>query len=108
MTFNEVLGLVVALENLGFKVTEEGFSYKAGSRVWHVYVDVNMSDDWSKAYVSYDKYMCDGDENEIYSKVSYTLPVERLVDVLTYEFDFTPHKKEHYRKIAEIQAKKGL
>ena len=108
MTFNEVLGLVVALENLGFKVTEEGFSYKAGSRVWHVYMDVNMSDDWSKAYVSYDKYMCDGDENEIYSKVSYTLPVERLVDVLTYEFDFTPHKKEHYRKIAEIQAKKGL
>ena len=108
MTFNDILGLVIALEDLGFDVTETGFSYKAGFRTWHVYVDIKMSDDWSKAYVSYDKYMCDGDENEIYSKVSYTLPVERLVDVLTYEFDFTPHKKEHYRKIAEIQAKKGL
>ena len=93
MTFNDVLGLVVALEDLGFEVTKTGFSYKAGSCVWHVYMDINMSDDWSKAYVSYDKYMWDGDEIEISSKVSYTLPVERLVDVLTDEFDFTPHKK---------------
>ncbi len=37
--------------------------------------------------------MWDGDEIEISSKVSYTLPVERLVDVLIDEFDFTPHKK---------------
>ena len=93
MTFNDVLSLVIALEDLGFEVTETGFSYKAGSCVWHVYVDINMSDDWSKAYVSYDKYMWDGDEIEISSKVSYTLPVERLVDVLTDEFNFTPHKK---------------
>lgn len=93
MTFNEVLGLVVALEDLGFEVTKTGFSYKAGSCVWHIYVDVKMSADWSIAYVSYDKYMWDGDEIEISSKVSYTLPVERLVDVLTDEFDFTPHKK---------------
>ena len=54
MTFNNVLNLVVALEDLGFEVTETGFSYKAGSCVWHIYVDVKMSDDWSKAYVSYD------------------------------------------------------
>ena len=93
MTFNDVLGLVVALEGLGFEVTETGFSYKAGSCVWHIYVDVKMSDDWSKAYVSYDKYMLDGDEIAISSKVSYTLPIERLVDVLTDEFNFTPHKK---------------
>lgn len=93
MTFNDVLGLVIALEGLGFEVTETGFSYKAGSCVWHIYVDVKMSDDWSKAYVSYDKYMWDGDEIEISSKVSYTLPIERLVDVLTDEFDFTPRKK---------------
>ena len=93
MTFNDVLGLVVALEDLGFEVTKTGFSYKAGSCVWHLYVDINMNDDWSKAYVSYDKYMRDGDEIEISSKVSYTLPVERLVDVLTDEFDFTPRKK---------------
>ena len=93
MTFNDVLGLVVALEDLGFEVTKTGFSYKAGSCVWHRYVDIKMSDDWSEAYVSYDKYMWDGDEIEISSKVSYTLPVERLVDVLTDEFDFTPHKK---------------
>ena len=93
MTFNDVLGLVVALEDLGFEVTETGFSYKAGSYFWHRYVDIEMSDDWSEAYVSYDKYSWDGDEPEIVSKVSYTLPVERLVDVLTDEFDFTPHKK---------------
>ena len=93
MTFNEVLDLIVALEDLGFKVTKTGFSYKKGISTWHIYVDVKMNDDWSKAYVSYDKYMWDGDEIEISSKVSYTLPVERLVDVLTDEFDFTPHKK---------------
>ena len=93
MTFNEVLGLVVVLEDLGFEVTEAGFSYKAGSCVWHRYVDIKMSDDWSEAYVSYDKYSWDGDEIEISSKVSYTLPIERLVNVLTDEFDFTPHKK---------------
>ena len=93
MTFNEVLGLVVALEDLGFEVTKTGFSYKVGFRTWHVYVDIKMSADWSKAYVSYNKYMWDGDEIEISSKVSYTLPVERLVDVLTDEFDFTTHKK---------------
>ena len=93
MTFNDVLSLVIALEDLGFEVTETGFSYKAGSCVWHIYVDVKMNNDWSKAYVSYDKYMWDGDEIEISSKVSYTLPVERLVDVLTDEFDFTQHKK---------------
>ena len=78
---------------MGFEVTETGFSYKAGSCVWHIYVDIKMSNDWSKAYVSYDKYMWGGDEIEISSKVSYTLPVERLVDVLTDEFDFTLHKK---------------
>ena len=93
MTFNEVLGLIVALESLGFEVTETGFSYKVGFRTWHVYVDIKMSADWSKAYVLYDKYIQDGDKIEISSKVSYTLPVERLVDVLTDEFDFTPHKK---------------
>ena len=93
MTFNEVLDLIVALEDLGFEVTKTGFSYKKGISTWHIYVDVKMNDDWSKAYVSYDKYMWDGDEIEISSKVSYILPVERLVDVLTDEFDFTPHKK---------------
>ena len=93
MTFNDVLGLVIALEDLGFDVTETGFSYKEGFCTWHVYVDIKMSADWSKAYVSYDKYIKDGDEVEISSKVSYTLPVERLVDVLIDEFYFTPHKK---------------
>ena len=95
MTFYDVLSLVIALEDLGFEVTETGFSYKAGFHTWHVYVDIKMSDDWSKAYVSYDKYIQDGDEVEveISSKVSYTLPIEHLVDVLTDEFDFTPHKK---------------
>ena len=107
MTFNDVLGLVIALEGLGFEVTETGFSYKAGSCVWHIYVDVKMSNDWSKAYVSYDKYMWDGDEIEISSKVSYTLPVERLVDVLTEEFGFTS-RKENERKMAELRARRGL
>ena len=101
MTFNEVLGLVVALEDLGFEVTKTGFSYKKGIRTWHVYVDIKMNNDWSMAYVSYDKYIQDGDEIEISSKVSYTLPVERLVDVLTDEFDFISHK-ECERIMAEI------
>ena len=98
MTFNEVLGLVVALEDLGFEVTKTGFCYKVGFRTWHVYVDIKMSADWSKSYVSYDKYIQDGDEIKISSKVSYTLPVERLIDVLIEEFDFTPHNKEQDRK----------
>ena len=59
MTFNEVLGLVVALEDLGFEVTKTGFSYKKGIRTWHVYVDIKMNNDWSMAYVSYDKYVRD-------------------------------------------------
>ena len=32
MTFNDVLGLVIALEDLGFEVTKTGFSYKKGIR----------------------------------------------------------------------------
>lgn len=101
MTFNDVLGLVVALEDLGFEVTKTGFSYKKGISTWHVYVDIKMSTDWSMAYVSYDKYVRDGDEIEINTKVSYTLPIERLVNVLTDEFDFISHK-ECERIIAEI------
>lgn len=101
MTFNDVLSLVVALEDLGFEVTETGFSYKEGIRTWHKYVDIKMSDDWSKAYVTYDKYVRDGDEVEKSSKISYTLPVERLVDVLIDEFDFISHK-EYKRMMAEI------
>ena len=97
MTFNEVLGLVVVLEDLGFEVTEAGFSYKAGSCVWHRYVDIKMSDDWSEAYVSYDKYSWDGDETEIASKVYYTLE----------EFGFTS-RKENERKMAELRARRGL
>ena len=93
MTFNDVLGLVVALEDLGFEVTEAGFSYKAGSYFWHRYVDIEMSDDWSEAYVSYDKYSWDGDEPEIASKVYYTLPIEYLIKVLTEEFGFTSRKE---------------
>lgn len=100
MTFNDVLGLVVALEDLGFEVTKTGFSYKKGIRTWHVYVDIKMNADWSMAYVSYDKYVRDG-EIEINTKVSYTLPIERLVDVLTDEFDFISHK-ECERIMAEI------
>ena len=108
MTFNEVLGLVVALEDLGFEVTETGFSYKAGSCVWHKYVDIKMSADWSKAYVLYDKYSCwDGDETEIASQVCYTLPIEYLVNVLIEEFGFTSHK-ENEHKMAELRARRGL
>ena len=101
MTFNEVLGLVVALEDLGFEVTETGFSYKKGIRTWHVYVDIKMNNDWSMAYVSYDKYVRDSDEIEINTKVSYTLPIERLVNVLVDEFDFIS-RKECERIMAEI------
>lgn len=101
MTFNEVLGLVVTLEDLGFDVTKTGFSYKKGISTWHVYVDIKMSADWSMAYVSYDKYVKDGDEIEINTKVSYTLPIERLVNVLVDEFDFISHK-ECERIMAEI------
>ena len=93
MTFNEVLDLVVALEDLGFEVTKTGFSYKKGISTWHVYVDIKMSADWSIAYVSYDKYDKDGDEIESNTKVSYTLHVEGLAEVLVDEFDFTLHKK---------------
>lgn len=100
MTFNEVLGLVVALEDLGFEVTKTGFSYKKGIRTWHVYVDIKMNDDWSMAYVSYDKYVRDG-EIEINTKISYILPIERLVNVLVDEFDFISHK-ECERIMAEI------
>ena len=107
MTFNDVLGLVVALEDLGFEVTKTGFSYKKGISTWHVYVDIKMNNDWSMAYVSYDKYVKDGDEIEINTKVSYTLPVERLVDVLTEEFGFTS-RKENERKMAELRARRGL
>ena len=107
MTFNEVLGLVVVLEDLGFEVTEAGFSYKAGPCVWHRYVDIKMSDDWSEAYVSYDKYSWDGDETEIASKVYYTLPIEYLIKVLTEEFGFTS-RKENERKMAELRARRGL
>ena len=101
MTFNEVLDLIVTLEDLGFDVTETGFSYKKGIRTWHVYVDIKMNNDWSMAYVSYDKYVRDGDEIEINTKVSYTLPIERLVNVLVDEFDFISHK-EYERIMAEI------
>ena len=101
MTFNDVLSLVVALEDLGFEVTETGFSYKVGIRTWHVYVDIKMNNDWSMAYVSYDKYVRDGDEIEINTKVSYTLPIGRLVNVLVDEFDFISHK-ECERIMAEI------
>lgn len=107
MTFNEVLGLVVVLEDLGFEVTETGFSYKAGSCVWHKYVDIKMSADWSKAYVLYDKYNWDGDETEIASQASYTLPIELLVNVLIEEFGFTS-RKENERKMAELRARRGL
>ena len=100
MTFNDVLGLVVALEDLGFEVTKTGFSYKKGIRTWHVYVDIKMNEDWSMAYVSYDKYVRDG-KIEINTKVSYTLPIERLVNVLVDEFDFISHK-ECERIMAEI------
>lgn len=100
MTFNEVLGLVVALEDLGFEVTKTGFSYKKGIRTWHVYVDIKMNDDWSMAYVSYDKYVRDG-EIEINTKISYILPIERLVNVLVDEFNFISHK-ECERIMAEI------
>ena len=101
MTFNDVLALVIALEDLGFEVTKTGFSYKKGIRTWHVYVDIKMNNDWSMAYVSYDKYVRDGDEIEINTKVSYTLPIERLVNVLVDEFDFISHKEcEHI--MAEI------
>ena len=101
MTFNEVLDLIVTLEDLGFEVTKTGFSYKKGIRTWHVYVDIKMNNDWSMAYVSYDKYVRDGDEIEINTKVSYTLPIERLVNVLVDEFDFISHK-EYERIMAEI------
>lgn len=107
MTFNEVLGLVVVLEDLGFEVTETGFSYKAGSCVWHKYVDIKMNADWSKAYVSYDKYNWDGDETEIASQASYTLPIELLVNVLIEEFGFTS-RKENERKMVELRARRGL
>ena len=101
MTFNEVLDLIVTLEDLGFEVTKTGFSYKKGIRTWHVYVDIKMNNDWSMAYVSYDKYVRDGDEIEINTKVSYTLPIERLVNVLVDEFDFISNK-ECERIMAEI------
>ena len=101
MTFNEVLDLIVTLEDLGFEVTKTGFSYKKGIRTWHVYVDIKMNNDWSMAYVSYDKYVRDGDEIEINTKVSYTLPIERLVNVLVDEFGFISHK-ECERIMAEI------
>lgn len=100
MTFNDVLGLVVALEDLGFEVTKTGFFYKKGIRTWHVYVDIKMNADWSMAYVSYDKYVRDG-EVEINTKISYALPIERLVNVLVDEFDFISHK-ECERIMAEI------
>ena len=101
MTFNEVLDLIVTLEDLGFEVTKTGFSYKKGIRTWHVYVDIKMNNDWSMAYVSYDKYVRDGDEIEINTKVSYTLPPPPLINVLVDEFDFISHK-ECERIMAEI------
>lgn len=88
MTFNEVLGLVEVLEGLGFKVSEKGFSYKAGSCVWHKYVDIRISADCAKAYVSYDTYSWDGDETEVASQGSYSLPIERLIPTLKKELGF--------------------
>ena len=82
MTFNEVLGLVVALEDLGFEVTEAGFSYKGGSCVWHRYVDIKMSDDWSEAYISYDKYSWDGDETEIAKMKVKNVSKEHKAEIL--------------------------